>query len=436
MKAILLIISFLPFLLAFNNKTNRNFYGKHFPNGVTSVNHIYSNKGTWKEMKPLEYKWNYYPQWATPNHPFDRNSLIRYADGRKFTTCRDANGILLWGMHGQDEINPNAGGFAFHEHNSIGKNGRVGGRPFTQFWFDDNWLARYMSEAYERPQPQGLWETNSYLRWRVIGGDTSHWNPYNSDFYDTLALDGLFYFSKGDMNNARSKWNRILAKSGFYYDENNQQFIYRNIHENYHLGLFGILTGFLMKQFPQDLEILNHHVSIRSNIIQFQEKDQDGNLLGWRSDRTQDHSLINTESVSVNSLALGVGSVFVFEAGKHPLKMDERNYFIRPYNALSAVVSLSQIGRMILGSIEMEAGSFKINYFLRSPANVQLKFAHVRVLQSGRILKEMDLTKLNERNQWTRVSLDFRSTRGNVEFELHWFGVYNLDISCVSIQRN
>ena len=436
MKLVFLLLIFFSLVYGSINKTVTKFrYGKHFPNGVAAVGHIYSIKGTWKEMKPLEYRWNYYQQYATPKHPFDKETLIRYANGQKFTTCRDANGYLLWGNGERDEIDPNAHGFAFHEHNAIGKDGRIGGNPFTQFWFDDNWLARHMSEAYGKQHPAGLRNIKKFLRWRIMSGDSSFWNPYGSDHFDTLALDGLFYLSKNDIEKAKLKWKRILEKAQSRYDGSIQQYVYDKIHENYHLGLFGILNGFLFQLEPNSIEFLNHYISIRSNIISNQEIDTNNNLLGWRSDRTRDNSLINTESVSVNSLALSVDSLMTFEVGKHPLKMDSHNYYIRPYNVLSAVRGLSRAGRMIIGSIQLTKGNYKIHFFLRSPVELIRRIANIQLIQFGRILNNFNVEKLNSDNNWTMISLKFDVEDGNFEFILNWSGYQNLDLSCVRIQK-
>lgn len=57
--------------------------------------------------------------------------------------------------------------------------------------------------------------------------------------------------------------------------------------------------------------------------LQNQEKDSNGNLLGWISNIGIDTTLINTEGVSVNSLALGANSKFIFEADTAPMRVGE-----------------------------------------------------------------------------------------------------------------
>lgn len=71
-------------------------YGLHWPQGIASVDYLYSESGTWKNLTHIEYIWNYY-NWSDnpPSHPYDKNKLISYADGTSLTTCRDANKHLL-----------------------------------------------------------------------------------------------------------------------------------------------------------------------------------------------------------------------------------------------------------------------------------------------------------------------------------------------------
>src|SRR5262249_13737437 len=154
-------------------------YGRHHPNGSAAVAYLYSADGMWKNMNPLEYTSNYYPQYATANHPYDKAGLIAYANGTHFTTARDANRHLLADFNHDGELDAAMNGFAFHEHNGKGAGGATRGTPFTNFWFDDNWLARYVSQAYAQPLPNGLSEYGEFVRWRILGGDRSHWTPYN-----------------------------------------------------------------------------------------------------------------------------------------------------------------------------------------------------------------------------------------------------------------
>ena len=146
------------------------FYGRHFPEGECAVNHIYGPLGTWKPLPAgtLKYVWNYYHNWATAAHPFNPGELISFANGKNCTTCRDANGYVLGDLDGDGEVDPGFGGAAFHEHNGVAGNGVQAGTPFTQFWFDDNFCAKHMTEAWGKPEPSGLPDENSFVRWRQV----------------------------------------------------------------------------------------------------------------------------------------------------------------------------------------------------------------------------------------------------------------------------
>jgi hypothetical protein len=118
---------------AFTSQNGGAFvYGRHYPNGAAAVAYAYGPEGMWKEMNPLEYKWNYYCGGmpgcvlaAAPpaNHSTDKNALIAYAAGTHFTTALDANAHLLWDMNHDGEIDTSTGGFAFDEHNGKGAGG-------------------------------------------------------------------------------------------------------------------------------------------------------------------------------------------------------------------------------------------------------------------------------------------------------------------------
>lgn len=123
----------------------------------------------------MQYEWNYYEQFATVSHPFNREALIAAADGNTFYTARDANGYLLCDFNNNLEIDPEERhcGLAFHEHSGKGVNGSARGNPFSQFWLNDNWLARYMSETYGRLSPQGIVDhPDSFMRWKRLGADS------------------------------------------------------------------------------------------------------------------------------------------------------------------------------------------------------------------------------------------------------------------------
>jgi hypothetical protein len=419
-------------------------YGKHYPQGNAAVDYVYGANGMWKHMNPAEYIWNYYSQYATPNHPYDRNALIAYANGTHFTTARDANGHLLLDFNHDGEIDVTDGGFAFHEHNGKGAGGVTKGNPFTNFWFDDNWLARYLSNAYGRTPPNGLSAYTDFTRWQIVGGDTSHWTPYGSDFFDTLALDGLYYLSIGNVSTAVSKWDRMVTKSGATWDGANQRYSYPNITENYHMGLFKVLCEQLRDvsgvSSSKNNELLQHSISLRSNILSLQEKDGSGAFLGWRSSITDANSLINTESVTCGVIALGANAKYVFEAGRSPLSQNPNNYFLRPHNVLSAVNGLSTAGYMTYGPYwNFPTGAYKVEYYLRAPSpSGTMATLDVRDNNNGQILGStvVNGSSMNTGNTWTRVTLNINVSNpsNSLEFRTYWNGGPNMDVACIRVR--
>ena len=260
----------------------------------------------WRDLTGLTYGPNYYrdhdyltPGWTvlrSPGpHKVDRAALIRLAgepDARY--TAPDKNGHLLSG-----------GAFAFHEHNGRGAGGERTQRPFHQFWYDDNWLAREMARAYGCPEPDGLADDGGHVRWRVLTGDPN-WTPHDrvrppirSGHPDRLALDGLHYLAAGDPARALKKLDKIRTRG--------------DLRENYHLGLVKILVEQLLTVLDRP-DLVRHSVSLRAQIIRNQQRDaRTGRLLGWTSSVEPGSTLMNIESLAVNALALGAGSLAQYD---------------------------------------------------------------------------------------------------------------------------
>jgi hypothetical protein len=381
---------------------------------------------------------------ATSNHPFGKSELIATATGTRFYTAGDADCHLLFDSNQDGEIGTPSRGYAFHEHNGLGINGQTTGTPFTVFWFDDNLLAGYMSKAYERPEPSGLSNTSDFTRWQILSGDATNWTPYaESDYIDQLALNGLYYLAANNVNAALQKWDRILMLSGYGYDSENQKYIYPNISESYHLGLFEVLTGFLMDVPTNDIaknqEIASHWVSLRSNILSYQETSG-SRLLGWRSNVNDPNSLMNTESIVTNVLGLGAGAIHVFEAGQVPIQVDNNNYFARPHHVLSAVKELSTPGYMTLGPNQnYPTGKYAVDFFLRAPDPLgTMATIDVFDSQTNQVLASQDVLAdlLTNGNDWTRITIHYEvsASDNRLEFRTYWHGTANMDISAIRVR--
>ncbi len=396
--------------------------------------YLYGSEGTWRAVPPggLEHRFEYYEHFASSGYPADAAALIAYADGSRLTTARDANGYLLRAP----------GGYAFHEHNGRGVGGGVREKPFTQFWFDDNWLARIMAQAYARPEPSGLYEPEGPVRWKILRGDASSGPPSGGEAFDLLALDGLFLLSARDFAGALEKWQALLAKSEYFYDEENQRYAYPAVSESYHLGLWKILTENLIEfgeALPEETEaaLLQHALSLRSQILSLQE-NAGSEKYGWRTGIHDPGTLINTESTAVNALALGANALEVFEADSPPLRQG-KGFFARPHHVLSAVKDLSPRGLMLYGpGWERPPGQYRIDFLLRSSAP-QGRIARLEAYDPAerKVLatKTLSARHLKQDNRWSRVTLavSLRSRKG-LEFRVHWLGGSNLDVACVRVR--
>lgn len=417
-------------------------YGVHYPNGAGAINYIYGPDGTWKTIDQIEYGWNYYQEHASTTHPYNRTDLINYANGSRFTTAPDINAHLLLDLNhnGQPLITDNVA--AFYEHNGKGKANLSLVAPFTNFWFDDNWVARYMSRAYGRPEPYGLSYYNDFTRWQILSGDITNWSPYNQDHFDTLALDGLYYLAKDKVGIAYDLWRQLRDKSGYVYDLLNQRYQYPNIQENYHLGLFKILTEKLLADnsitIAQQNELLQHSISLRSNILSNQER-QNQAFYGWVSAIGSAHSLMNTETIAVNVLALGAGAKYSYEAGRAPIATSG-NYFLRSHNVFSAVAGLSPAGYMTDGpGLNLPTGTYSIDFLVRGPDPVG-PVARIEVYDatSDKVLVQQEVSTfdLAPSNQWTRLSLKLKLEEpdNRLEFRLYWYGSTNLDLALLQVR--
>lgn len=420
-------------------------YGRHFPNGNGAVNYIYGSSGTWQDMTNVHYVYNYYSQYATTAHPYNKSALIAAANNRATAqyTCRDANGHLLLDFNHDGEIDVSGGGYAFFEHNARGAGNATYGNPFSNFWFDDNWLARYMSVAYGQPQPYGLSTYSDFTRWQIIGGDTSNWTPYGENYYDTLALDGLYYLAGGSYSTALARWNTMLSNSGYTYDGSNQRYTYPNITENYHMGLFLILTNKLILSGDFSGTTLNsliqHSVSLRS-IVNSNQEQSGTSYYGWISSIGSSTAVINTKSIATNVLELGAGGLYAYGAGYSPLSMNSNGYFVRSYSALSAVKGLSSAGYMTYGPYQTYAtGSYTVDFYLRAPGPTgTMAFLDVRDANAGSILAQTSVaaSSINTGNAWTRVSLSFTvsNSSNSLEFRTYWYGTANMDIAYIQVR--
>lgn len=417
-------------------------YGTHEPNGAAAFKYMVGPEGTWKNVSTVQYEWNYYDKCAT-DRPFDKSALLASADGTRFFTAPDANCNLLWDANADGQLDAIGATQAFYEHNGRGSGGQQLAAPFTNFWFDDNWLARYATRIYGHAAPDGLREA-PHVRWRILEGDTTGWTRYPDDTFDRRALNGIHDVAVGDFATAAEEWQRILDAAGVFYDSQTQRYVYPNIDENYHLALFEILTSLLMDRMEPaaglDDELVQHWVSLRSNILSRQERRGD-ELLGWRSSFSNLGSLMNTETMSLNVLALGAGAVAVFEAGEPPLRNVSPAYYIRTADhVLAARVGTAQPGYMTVGPAgTYPAGEYEIQFFMRA-GSAAGAVARLEIADAGSaaVLADREVTAADlPAGAWRRVSIQLALDEAQTKLEVgtYWYGTGSLDVAAIRIRR-
>ena len=418
-------------------------FGKHFPHGNDAVAYLYGPNGTWREQTNVYYGWNFYKHCETPSHTYDPQAMLRESSVVN-STAPDANCILHGDLNNNGEIADDAiGGYAFHEHSGRGVNGEQTASPFYQFWFDDNWVARYVAETYDRPQPSGLHDFGYRINWRVLGGDNSRWTPYpeSSPHIDQIAFNGLFKLNAGDFNGALAAWNAIKNSSGAAYDASRGRYDYSfGVEAIYYYGLWAILSERLIEAravFNQRADVLQHAMSLHATLLALQEKDADGNRLGWRTGTTE-RALINTETTSVAVLALGINASWVLEPGRAPLLSAAGNY-THEHETLSAIAGQSVPGHIVFGPFwTLDPGSYDVEFALRSPAaRIESPLATIDVYDGRTVVaaKVIEGAVAPLGNRWHRYRLTAEGGNASnlMEFRVFWHGAYDLNVGSIRV---
>lgn len=432
-------------------QTSLAVYGQHEPHGKAAVAFIYDRTiGMWREQSPLTFHHNRYDHCYKGDnyHTVNPDAIIDQAK-TKHLTVPDANCIMLSDLNNDGEITDNnPSGDAFFEHFGRGDKGDEKIPPYHVFWFDDNWLARYMAVAYARPLPNGLHDNGYPLRWRQMGGDNSYWSPYpDSSDPDRIALNGIYEINRGNFIGARTHWSTLKALSRATYVSADQRYAYPGIKETYHLALWAVLSERLLAasaSFSERQDVLQHAMSLRSQLLSLQERtppEQGGKRLGWRTSFEHGNTVMNTETTALSVLALGANAKWVLESGHPPLRAQAGNYFVRPHNALSAVVGLSSPGHMVYGPYwKLQAGTYDVDFSLRTPSNAgNLQLALVDVYDGTTRLAStvISTSAMPGNNEWLRHRLTASVTNpaANIEFRVYWYGNANLDVGSVRITK-
>lgn len=460
-------------------------YGIQQPQGLDAVTYLYSADGTWRTFKNLVDpqdtspgqipQYGYYCGWsgavsnqspigtwgssacpaisASPYQPLP--DLIALANGHTDTSVPGANEDTLARLAYQPAgTRTGVSGQAFEEHAGRGAGGALDcGRrkcDFSQFWFDDNWLARYMSEAYGAPPPDGLWAPPGFNRWAILGGGTSGWTPYPSPggYIDQLCLNGLYDVDTGNATAAYALLSSALSLTGESYSSADQQYEYPLVYSEYYLGLMAILNDTLLESGAfsgaEQNHLVQQSVSLHSNILTDQQQSGSGPI-GWTTgDGTASRTagLINTETTSIMVLALSTAAKYTFEPGLAPASSPCKTCFQRPYHVLSAVTGLTAADEYMTDGpgLHLPPGQYKIEFYLRTPlalsgnlASLEVDDKHSGVILASRLVSG---TSMAAGNQWTLFAIPVTVTDpdNRMAFRVYWYGGMNLDVRAIRVR--
>jgi len=420
-------------------------YGIDIPNGLSAVKYIYGPEGTWKHIDRLHYGYNYYKACADAHrHPYNRLELIQEANGSKAYTAGDGNCHLLFHTT-SNEIQYNVNAYAFEEHNGRGADGKTLGNPFSNFWYDDNWLARYMSTAYSKPMPAGLTYYAGFIRWKIIGGDIEKWIVYHNDekAVDLLALNGLYYLLINEPFNAFLKFNTIISLSGSKYNNTTKQYDFSNMHDVYYYGLALILVTKLIDyaKLPQNVHnaLIPYALSLRSHLLLLQQK-KNGYLISWLSGDDPDN-LINTETTASSVLGLSTDSLYTFEIGAMEVP-GSKTIINNKNNSIIATPKKTKVGTIAETTPVMfllnHSHEYRAIFYLRGtkPDVVGAVIGTLNVIgPNAQILLSKNMYLRSEDGRtWTREVISIPVYKNEkLSFSIKWTGHNTLETSFIRI---
>ena len=243
-----------------------------------------------------------------------------------------------------------------------------------------------------------------------------------------------------------AEWKTIKSFSRSTYNETDRRFDYALATDAiYHLGLWAILSERLLaarESFSMRDDVMQHAISLHSALLSLQEKDMNGNRLGWRTGRDP-RALINTETTSIAVLALAASASWVLEPGHAPLRTAAGNYFLHPDNALSAIAGRSVPGYVVFGPYwTLSPGTYDVDFTLRTPSvRVDAALATLDVYNGANALASavVDGRAVAPDNQWQRLRLTAEISTDNaanaVEFRVFWHGYHDLDVGAVRVTK-
>lgn len=438
-------------------------FGQHPSHGTPAVNYLYNqSEGTWKGKSGILYNYSYYSAehyagiGITCNQPMpvNREATQAYAGiTDQNHTSPDPDCHLLADLDNDlliSDENPQPTAASFFEHRGKGEKGNAASTPFYQFWFDDNWLARYMAIAYGKPQPTGLHDNGYRIRWRALAGDNTGWTNYpDGNDLDRRAINGLAYANAGDYISALLEWGYIQSNiSGATWNATTKRFDY-SFSETYYLGLWLIFTERLLADASLNAvsraQLLQQAVSLRSWLLSAQEVKTNGARIGWRTSYKPlpNNSLINTETTALGALALAAETFRAYEAGYLPLRNCATCGFALDTgeNVLSATVVGSSAGHMVFGPyVTLAAGAHTVDFDVRLPngcgASCGSNLVTLDVFDGTSIVTSIVVPGTSfAGSEWIRQRLSFTVSNPSAQYEFRvWFhDAADVDVAAVRL---
>ncbi|KAJ3006128.1 UNVERIFIED_CONTAM: hypothetical protein HDU68_004262, partial [Siphonaria sp. JEL0065] len=363
--------------------SNQSFYGQHVSRGFAALAFL-SDKdlGTLRPVYNINYTFNYYPQWATEEHPYSFGDVLQEGVLPSIiSTARDGQGILWGDFDNNLELDRDyapQGSYAFVEH--VGVNEYLHqGQPFYHAWFDDNYVASIAMRVYGSPEPWGLHDSPVKSRFVVMEGDDTY-DPYPSaltdnKYVDQISIHALYLANNNDWANVDWAFYSLLRISDAVYNATTKRYDYPSISDFYHLCDMKIVfqrlldSDYLKKNIDEYALVLQHVISLHGIILQLHIRNSLGVFVSWKTGVVpNDGTLINTETTVLAMLALGAGSAWVFEFFEYPMISGAGFAEVLPGVLGARLAQYSYVGNGLVASgpfVQIPAGNYTAHFNVR-----------------------------------------------------------------------
>ncbi len=331
-KRVCFIVTILLLNFSFTNSGSITF-GRNYPHGNSAVTYLYCSRGTWREMKGLQYRENKFYHVDNPiSHPTNKN----LDTSTLLLTYKDEEGNLLCDFNIDGEIDSNNNGWAFHAHKGHLPNGSFT-TPDYSFLYDVNFLGTIMADAYGTDFPYGIYNPLSSryrTKYNLLKEVTQYYEISTQQDVFSLAFNGFYYILISNYSAAISAWNSIRAQIGGTYNGTHRiylNFTFKNYEEQ---ALALILISSICKNTSCNLTQRRDYISLRAHVVSTQKLNSGnggnfisspyiGDFSGW----VNSSGIISTKETILNILALSANDWLSFEVNHKPMNASHRSLF-------------------------------------------------------------------------------------------------------------